>query len=140
MPVIESTAVACGLALAGEDRGPSAAGVVPAEAPERGTGVDELACLVGYLEAHLYNPQEEWARAADYYVELNRHRLARLRQAGGTRMDTLRCFLLLDLVVAFAEALNDLCRGRPGAASYASAACEAWETPGHPSGPQPSSG
>jgi hypothetical protein len=117
VPVIESVAVACVLALAGEDRGPHAAGVVPAEVPESGTGVDNLACLVGYLEAHLYNPQEECTRAADYYVELNRHRLARLRQAGGTRMDTLRCFLLLDLVVAFAEALNDLCRGRSGAAS-----------------------
>lgn len=76
-----------------------------------GIGLEGPACLIGFMEAHLYdwwNLAEGEDERVDEHMALNRHRLAHGALAQGTRMDTLRCFLILDLIAALLKAWDAL--------------------------------
>lgn len=63
-------------------------------------GFEAVACVIAYMESKLYD-SFNWAtdigRREDY-INLNRHALLHGMATQGTRMNTLRCFLILDIL------------------------------------------
>ena len=71
-------------------------------------GFEAYSCLIDYFEERLYQ-YCDWKTdptvRADY-TNLNRHRLLHGMVTQGTRMNTLRCLFILDLVAAFLPAVR----------------------------------
>jgi hypothetical protein len=64
---------------------------------------------VHYLEANLYHSSDwksEDPATRGNHLDLNRHRLLHGMATQGTRLNTLRCFLMLDIVEALFSALR----------------------------------
>jgi hypothetical protein len=71
-------------------------------------GLAPIISIVAFMEGSLYHSSNWWddEEIRRNYVELNRHRLLHGMAERGTRMNTLRCFLILDLI---AEILPRMC-------------------------------
>lgn len=71
-------------------------------------GFEAFACLIDYFEEHLYQ-SSDWKADKSVrsdYVNLNRHRLLHGMVTQGTRMNTLRCLFILDLLGIFLPAIR----------------------------------
>lgn len=62
--------------------------------------IETLMCLVSYMEDSLYRSSNWWddENTRKQSTELNRHRLLHGMAERGTRLNTLRCFLMLDVI------------------------------------------
>ncbi|MDP9380271.1 MAG: hypothetical protein M3Q29_08975 [Chloroflexota bacterium] len=71
-------------------------------------GIEGLSCAIAFMESRLYK-SFDWtsdAIARSNYIDLNRHLLLHGMAVQGTRENTARCFLLLDLVGALLPAVD----------------------------------
>lgn len=91
-----------------------------------GVGSEGYGCLITYLKDHLYGTAhwktEDPATRGRFEV-LNRHRLLHGMAVQGTRLNTLRCYLILDVIEALLPAVRGLLKryGKEDAADAGSA-------------------